>query len=137
MLQVSKASAGAMELAPVHSCRSLPQTLEDAKSKGWQIIGASAEEGAVPCSTFHLTQPSILVMGNEGYGLRTTVKRQCDVLLKIGGGQGAGMAAWQGIGGTTGGMGSQLVESLNVSVATGILIHDLLASRAEAGAEGN
>lgn len=125
---VSKASAGAMELAPVHSCRSLPQTLEDARSKGWLILGAAAEEGAVACSEFVLEKPTVLVLGNEGYGLRTTVKRQCDTLLRIEGGEGSGMAARQGVGAGASNK-SQLVDSLNVSVATGILIHSLVTSR--------
>lgn len=40
---VSKASAGAMELMPVHSCRSLPQTLGEARERGWAIVGASQQ----------------------------------------------------------------------------------------------
>ncbi|KAI7838907.1 hypothetical protein COHA_007313, partial [Chlorella ohadii] len=80
---VSKASAGAMELVPVHSCKSLPQTLADAKERGWQVLGAAAEPGAQPAAAFVLQRPAILVMGNEGYGLRGAVRRLCDATLQI------------------------------------------------------
>lgn len=96
----------------VHSCRSLPQTLATARQRGWLIVGAAAEEGAIAASTFKPERPTILVMGNEGYGLRTMVRQQCDMMLRIDGGDRV-----------SGGM----VDSLNVSVATGILLHQLLS----------
>lgn len=107
---VSKASSGAMELMPVYSAQNLITTLEDAKVKGWRVLGAAAERNAVPCHQIHNNNgPVILVVGNEGYGLRTTIKRVCDGLVKIqGGGNGGG------------------IDSLNVSVATGILLHQLM-----------
>ena len=64
--------------------RSLPQTLADAKERGWQVLGAAAEAGAVSAAGFVLRRPAILVMGNEGYGLRTMVRRLCDATLKVG-----------------------------------------------------
>lgn len=117
---VSKASAGAMELMAVHACKSLPQTVADAKRKGWRVLGAAAEEGAVPCTSLPLDTPTLLVLGNEGYGVRPTVKRLCDATLQIQG-NGCGGGAW-------GDETSQLVDSLNVSVATGILLHQLINS---------
>ena len=51
--------------------------------------------------------PALLVMGNEGSGLRTNVRRACNRLVAIP----AGINKAQG------------VDSLNVSVAAGILIH--------------
>jgi len=132
---VSKASAGALELMPVHSCRNLPQTLADAKVKGWTVLGAAAQSDAISCATYKLQGPTILVMGNEGYGLRTTVRQQCDAMLRIdgAGGESGGSVAAMGLGI---GVGEErmkkltgLVESLNVSVATGILMHQLLAPK--------
>lgn len=74
-----------------HPCtRSLPSTLFAAKEAGWQVLGAASEPGAVPASAFTLSRPSILVMGNEGYGLRTTVRRLCDSMLQA---RGAGSVA--------------------------------------------
>jgi 21S rRNA (GM2251-2'-O)-methyltransferase len=73
-------------------------------------------------------RPTILVMGNEGYGLRTTVRRVCDATLRIDGAPGAGAAAGQGVGARAR-AARQMVDSLNVSVATGILLHQLLAPK--------
>ncbi|KAL4421318.1 hypothetical protein ABPG75_010609 [Micractinium tetrahymenae] len=120
---VSKASAGAMELLPVHSTKSLPQTLADARQQGWQVLGAAAEPGAASAASFVLRQPTVLVMGNEGYGLRNAVRRLCDGMLQIDGGP-------------AGSPGGGLVDSLNVSVATGILLHRLLTAQEAAAAAG-
>ncbi|KAL4424564.1 hypothetical protein ABPG77_009148 [Micractinium sp. CCAP 211/92] len=120
---VSKASAGAMELLPVHSTKSLPQTLADAQKRGWLVLGAAAEPGAASAASFVLQQPAVLVMGNEGYGLRNSVRRLCDSMLQIDGG-------------ASGGLGGGLVDSLNVSVATGILLHRLLTAQQAAAAGG-
>jgi 21S rRNA (GM2251-2'-O)-methyltransferase len=68
-------------------------------------------------------------VGNEGYGVRPIVKRLCTGLVQIE--MVPGDAAAAAAGGDTG-MGQrqrrQLVDSLNVSVATGILLHHMLSS---------
>ena len=61
-----------------------------------------------------LDKPTVLVMGSEGKGLRTTVKRACTGLIRVD--STAPVAASVG------------VDSLNVSVAAGILLHQLLYS---------
>ncbi len=109
---VSKASAGAMEVMQVHTCNHLPHTLGLAGEDGWTILGTSADVTAVPVSHYTLEGPTVLVLGSEGYGLRTTVARSCDAMLRIDGGDASGV-----------------VDSLNVSVATGILLHALLGKR--------
>lgn len=109
---VSKASAGAMEVMQVHTCTNLPRTLGLAGEDGWTIVGAAAGEEAVACSQYALEGPTVLVLGSEGYGLRTMVARCCDAMLRIDGGDASGV-----------------VDSLNVSVATGILLHSLLKSQ--------
>eukprot|EP00873_Tetraselmis_striata_P029914 jgi/Tetstr1/450178/TSEL_037219.t1 len=117
---VSKASAGALEQMPVHSCSNLPRTLQDARDSGWLVLGAGAEEGSQDCSAYVMERPTVLVMGNEGYGLRTNVRRACDGMLSVGslgGGADSSLAAG--------------VESLNVSVAAGILLHSLMSSAAQ------
>lgn len=69
-----------------------------------------------------MSRPAILVVGNEGRGLRPVVRRACQDVLRIApaaaGGAGASRELPVG------------VDSLNVSVATGILLHHLLASSA-------
>ena len=114
---VSKSSAGALEKMTIYSCRSLPTTLTDARSKGWSVIGASADQESIPCEEYKLASPTILVMGSEGYGLRTTVRRTCDNGIRISG----------VVNPTQSGLHD--VDSLNVSVATGILLHSLVLQR--------
>ena len=110
---VSKASAGAMEAMTVHSAQNLPRTLSAAASSGWQIIGAASAPNAVNCLDIKLTKPTLLVLGNEGLGLRTNVRSVCNMLVKV------------DTGFTPEDSG---VDSLNVSVATGILLHQLLTT---------
>ena len=111
---VSKASAGAMEAMPVHSAQNLPRTLAAAAASGWQVLGAASEPASVNCLDVQVTQPTLLVLGNEGVGLRTTVRNVCQTLVKVDTGHV---------------VDSDSVDSLNVSVATGILLHQFLSSR--------
>ena len=93
----------------------MPKTLTQAVADGWDVLGASgAEAGAVDCSRFKVTKPTILVMGNEGSGLRTNTKRSCSGFLKVEMQPRKVLAA----------------DSLNVSVAAGILVHALVGSAA-------
>jgi tRNA G18 (ribose-2'-O)-methylase SpoU len=73
-------------LLPPRPSRNLPQTLAAAQAAGWLVLGAAAEPGAARASQFTLDRPAVLVMGNEGYGLRTTVRRLCDSMLQARGG---------------------------------------------------
>ena len=119
---VSKASSGALEKMTLYSCRSLPTTLVDAKSKGWDVVAASGADDSTPCQDFVLTAPTILVMGSEGYGLRKTVRNACSRAIRVDRGVDRSRTA-------LGSPGMMDVESLNVSVATGILLHSILAKR--------
>lgn len=111
---VSKASSGAMEIMRVHATRNLPKTLASASEQGWSIVGAALED-SVPPSELQLARPTILVLGSEGAGLRTLVRRGCDQFVRIPGG---GASADDGA--------PDSVDSLNVSVAGGILLYALL-----------
>jgi 21S rRNA (GM2251-2'-O)-methyltransferase len=105
----SKASAGAIEEAPVYAVPNLPRALEEAKAQGWRVLGAGVGENSVPVSDLDPSMPSVLVVGSEGEGLRTTVRRACDALVQVG-------SAPDNSG----------VDSLNVGVAGAILLHHLL-----------
>ena len=118
---VSKASSGALEKMTVYSCRSLPTTLVDARSKGWDVVAASGDEDSTPCQNFEISAPTILVMGSEGYGLRKTVLNACNRAIRVDRGVPGGLSS-SGL--STPGL--MEVESLNVSVAAGILLHSLL-----------
>ncbi|SAM06153.1 hypothetical protein [Absidia glauca] len=115
---VSKVSSGAMEIMDVYTTQHLVKFLEASREEGWQIIGAASSESADNDSNDNDTQqPRILVFGNEGTGLRTNVKRCCDVLISIPGGQQHGIQQHKGF-----------VDSLNVGVAMGVLVNTLLSS---------
>lgn len=116
---VSKASSGIMEVIGVHGYENLEEMLRLKVAQGWQAVGtvaAGAEEPQVPvtqCLDFKMTKPTLLLMGGEGEGLSRQLLSLCQTLLTIP----AGRELVPG------------VESLNVSVATGILLHSLLSSR--------
>ncbi|KAG2498492.1 hypothetical protein HYH03_003744 [Edaphochlamys debaryana] len=141
---VSKASAGALEALPLHNAHSLPRTLLDARdSKGWAVLGAAAGSGSVPVGAAGVRGPTILVLGSEGFGLRTNVRRACSGLVRVdmaaatrGGGGGGGGGISGGAAGANESALRGLVDSLNVSVAAGILLHSLIQAAAAAGTAG-
>jgi 21S rRNA (GM2251-2'-O)-methyltransferase len=65
---VSKASAGALEVMPMHSCKIMHRTLADAAAKGWAVVGAAAGAGSVPVSKWVVDKPTILVVGKFANG---------------------------------------------------------------------
>ncbi|GMH34498.1 hypothetical protein BSKO_02332 [Bryopsis sp. KO-2023] len=121
---VSKVSAGVMEFFPVHSCVKMQQFLVEAQERGWLVVGAAASPDATPCGEFRPTKPVVLVVGNEGYGLRTTVKQACEAFVKIESAAPEANKEFQ-------------LDSLNVSVATGILLHSLIVAAKQAPVESS
>ncbi|XP_032429233.1 rRNA methyltransferase 1, mitochondrial [Xiphophorus hellerii] len=113
---VSKASSGVMEAMRVYGCDNLEDMLRTKVKQGWQVVGtvgADPEESRIPvasCSDFQVTRPTMLLMGSEGEGLSGKLLSVCQTLLTIP----AGRDLAPGI------------ESLNVSVAAGIMLHSLL-----------
>uniref|UniRef100_A0A8C3XPL5 rRNA methyltransferase 1, mitochondrial n=1 Tax=Chelydra serpentina TaxID=8475 RepID=A0A8C3XPL5_CHESE len=116
---VSKASAGAMEVLEVYSTDNLQRFLKAKIEEGWEVIGTvskSEVEDKVPvisCLEFHWNKPTVLVLGNEGYGLSSETRSLCHRMLIIP----PGRTLQPGI------------ESLNVSVATGILLHSICSQK--------
>lgn len=115
---VSKASSGVMEVMEVFGYESLEDMLRIKVAQGWHVVGSVGTEAEVmhipiiQCSDFHLTKPTLLLMGGEGKGLSLELLSLCQALLTIP----AGRNLFPGI------------ESLNVSVAAGILLHMMLHS---------
>lgn len=99
---VSKASAGALEHFPVFQVGNLSESLQRLKKEGYTVVGAAGECDSIPFGEIPLTDHMVLVMGNEGQGLRNLTRKRCDDLVRI--------------------PGSDRVESLNVSAAAAILI---------------
>lgn len=106
---VSKASAGALEVMNIHSANNMMKFLDDSKQNGWQVVGTSLGDDSVTLEALPLSKPTILIMGNEGHGLRSNILARCDHRVTI----------------PCGRRSNALVDSLNVSVATGILLNHL------------
>ena len=106
---VARASAGAVEHLPVAVVTNLARYLGEIKSGDLWIVGAA---GDAPRSMWEadLSGGLALVFGAEGRGLRPLVRRTCDDLVSI------------PLDGT--------VESLNVSVAAGVLVYEAKRQRA-------
>ncbi len=96
-----KASAGAALRVPIARVTNLARALETLKAHGFWVAGASPS-GEVSVWEMDWHRPLVLVLGNEGRGLRPGVAQACDLLVSI---------PLRGP-----------VESLNVSVAAGILL---------------
>ena len=105
---VCKVASGAAETVPVYQVTNLARTLRWLKDNGLWIMGAAGEATQTAYQT-DFTVPMALVLGAEGKGLRRLTKEQCDMLVKLP-------------------MLGQ-VESLNLSVATGVLLYETIRQR--------
>ncbi|QJD29790.1 23S rRNA (guanosine(2251)-2'-O)-methyltransferase RlmB [Methylococcus geothermalis] len=108
---VAKVSSGAAETVPVYRVTNLARTLDRFKERGYWVAGA-AGEAEKTLYELDLNLPLVIVMGAEGVGLRRLTRERCDFLLRI-----------PMLGG---------VESLNLSVATGIVLYEALRQRGRA-----
>ena len=106
-----KVAAGAAETTPVVTVTNLARSLKLIKDAGLWIVGADAL-ATQQAAEVDLTGARCLVMGSEGAGLRELTRRSCDWLVSLPS------------------LGS--VESLNVSVATGMLLYETLRQRQQA-----
>jgi len=105
---VAKASAGAIEHVPVARVTNLSLLIKELKERNVWVIGAAAE-ASMDYTEWDWTRPSGLVLGGEGGGLHRLVRERCDVLVRI---------PVQG-----------RIESLNVSVAAGVILYEALRQR--------
>ncbi|HPT79107.1 MAG TPA: 23S rRNA (guanosine(2251)-2'-O)-methyltransferase RlmB [Candidatus Atribacteria bacterium] len=102
-----KASAGAVEYLPVAKVTNIASALEELKQKGVWVAGADMEGAGYTRQS--LTGPIALVIGSEGEGIGRLVKEKCDFLVSI---------PQRG-----------RVESLNASVAAGVLMYEVVRQR--------
>ena len=105
---VRKVAAGAAETTPLAAVTNLARSLRLLKEAGLWIVGADAEAPKLAHET-DLAGPIALVMGAEGAGLRQLTRETCDFLVRL--------------------PQHGSVESLNVSVATGMLLYEALRQR--------
>ncbi|ASD68203.1 MULTISPECIES: 23S rRNA (guanosine(2251)-2'-O)-methyltransferase RlmB [Pseudoalteromonas] len=103
-----KVACGAAETVPLIQVTNLARTLRDIKEAGVWVVGTAGETDTAVFDA-NLTGPMAIVMGAEGDGMRRLTREHCDELVKI------PM------------VGS--VSSLNVSVATGVCLFEVLRQR--------
>jgi 23S rRNA (guanosine2251-2'-O)-methyltransferase len=103
-----KVAAGAAETTPVVAVTNLVRTLKLLKDAGLWVVGADAEAEKA-AQEVDLKGPVVLVLGAEGTGLRHLTQQNCDFMVRL----------------------PQLgaVESLNVSVAAGMLLYEAVRQR--------
>ncbi|MDR2012084.1 MAG: 23S rRNA (guanosine(2251)-2'-O)-methyltransferase RlmB [Rhodanobacter sp.] len=105
---VRRAAAGAADRIPIVSATNLARTLKALKDAGVWLVGLVGESEKSIYS-IDLNGPIALVLGSEGEGLRRLTRETCDFLARI---------PMRGD-----------VESLNVSVAAGIVLFETLRQR--------
>lgn len=82
---VSKASGGALEYAKIAYCDSMTTFLRTCKESGhFDIYALDMSETSIPLEQVKLTKPTILLIGNEGYGIRKMLLKECDQIVSIG-----------------------------------------------------
>lgn len=106
---VAKAAAGALEHVRVARVVNLTRLIEALKERNIWTVGTSAD-ATTRYTAWDWTQPSALFLGGEGAGLHRLVRERCDALVSI-------PVLGQ-------------IESLNVSVAAGIVLYEAVRQRA-------
>lgn len=106
---VAKSSAGAIEFVKVAKTANLNRLIEDLKGRNIWVVGTSSD-AETAYTDWDWTQPSALVLGGEGSGLHRLVAENCDVLVNI---------PMYG-----------RIDSLNVSVAAGVILFEARRQRA-------
>lgn len=104
---VAKASAGAINYTPVAKVTNIAQTIEELKDQGLWFV--CADMGGTRMYDLNLKGPIGLVIGNEGSGVGRLVKEKCDMIASI---------PMKGD-----------IDSLNASVAAGVLAFEIVRQR--------
>ena len=104
---VARTSAGALNYTPVAKVTNLSKTIEDLKKEGMWFV--CADMGGTTMYDLDLKGPIGLVIGNEGEGVGRLVKEKCDYIASI---------PMKGN-----------IDSLNASVAAGILAYEIVRQR--------
>lgn len=102
---VEKVSTGATRFVKVALVTNLVSSLKELKKQGYWIVGAEASDKSISYWLPDYKRKVCLVVGSEGFGVSRLVKEECDYLVEI--------PMWG------------RVNSLNASVACGILIYEI------------
>ena len=104
---IGRTSAGASAWVPVAVVNNLVRAVEKLQEACFWIYGADA--GGETCGKIDFAEKSVIIMGSEGTGIARLLKKQCDTIVSI----------------PTCGK----IDSLNVSVAAGVLLYELFRRR--------
>lgn len=107
---VAKSSAGAIEYVPVCRVTNLAVTIDDLKDQGYWVFGTDAS-ATLDYRRGDYTSPVVIVIGSEGKGMSRLIRDKCDALLTL-----------PMVG---------KVTSLNASVASALLMYEVLRQRLE------
>lgn len=107
---VAKVAAGALEYVPVARVTNLVRLIEQLKERNIWVVGTAGDVEQL-YTEWDWKQPSAIILGNEGQGLHRLVRETCDTLVRI-----------PVLG---------HLESLNVSVAAGILMYEARRQRTQ------
>jgi len=105
---VMKTSVGALDNVKIVEGTNLNNTIKKLKDNGLWIVGTDMEE-SVPFDEIDYKTPTALIIGSEGFGMSELVKKNCDFIARI---------PMYG-----------KINSLNASVAAGIMIYEVLRQR--------
>jgi 23S rRNA (guanosine2251-2'-O)-methyltransferase len=105
---VEKASTGALNRLKICRVDNLAKTLDALKKENFWIVGTSLE-AEKDFTELDYRMPVVIVLGNEGKGIRPSVLSRCDFLVKI--------------------PMFGKVQSLNVSVSAGVLLYEVIKQR--------
>ncbi|HEY8314781.1 MAG TPA: 23S rRNA (guanosine(2251)-2'-O)-methyltransferase RlmB [Candidatus Baltobacteraceae bacterium] len=106
---VRKAAAGAAAHIPIARISNVADALRKLKKANVWVVGADLGEGSVELTQADLARDLAVVIGAEGTGLSQLVKRECDYLVTI--------------------PMFGKIESLNASVAAGVLLYEVVRQR--------
>lgn len=107
-----RAASGAADTVRIFQVVNLARTLDALKEAGLWLYGAT-QDGSDELYATDLTGATVLVLGGEGEGLRRLTRERCDRLIRI------------PMAGT--------VESLNLSVAAGVVLYEVVRQRRAKG----
>ena len=113
---VAKVAAGALEYVPVARVTNLVRLIEQMKARNIWVVGA-AGEARQSYTDWDWTLPAAIFLGSEGHGLHRLVREHCDTLVRI--------------------PVCGKLDSLNVSVAAGVLLYEARRQRTLAAGKRN
>ena len=105
---VMKVSTGALDNVKIACVTNLNNTIKKLQEKGVWVVGTDMEDSE-PYDEIDYKTPTALIIGSEGFGMSDLVKKNCDFIARI--------------------PMNGKVNSLNASVAAGIMIYEVIRQR--------